>query len=275
MTMMTTFADGIPFPLLGMGVMKIADDAVPAAMLAAVSAGYRAFDTAPVYANEIGVGNGMRDCGLERADIAITTKLWNARQGYDETLRAFDDSLAALGLDYIDLYLIHWPVPKLGRYLDSWRALIRLQEEGRARAIGVSNFTVAHLDRIIGETGVVPAINQIELHPRWQQPELRAYHERHGIVTQAWSPLGRGSALDNPPVTEIAAAINRSPSQVILRWLTQLDIVVIPKASSAGHLRENIASFDFTLDDQAMATMAKLHAEDGRFGPHPDAFEMM
>lgn len=273
MKRMTALADGTPFPLIGMGVMHIPDDAVPAAMTFAVAAGYRAFDTAPVYGNEIGVGGGVRACGLNRADISITTKLWNGRQGYDEALRAFDDSLAALGLDYIDLYLIHWPVPRFDRYLDSWRALVRLRQEGRARAIGVSNFTVAHLDRIIGETGVIPAVNQIELHPSWQQPELRAYHAAHGIVTQAWSPLGRGRALDDPTVVGIAAALGRSPSQVVLRWLTQLDIVATPKASSATHLRENIESLDFTLDDAAMARMAELHSADGRFGPDPDTFE--
>jgi len=267
--------DGSAFPQMGMGVMLIPDDAVPAAMRTAADLGYRAFDTAPVYRNEPGVGNGIRACGVPREELFLTTKLWNGRQGYDEALKAFDESLAALALDYVDLYLVHWPVPRLDRYLESWKALVRLKEEGRARQIGVSNFLPHHLDRIIDETGVVPAMNQIELHPAWQQRELCAYHARHGIVTEAWSPLGRGGALGDPVIGGIAARHGRSPAQVILRWMTQQGISVIPKASSEGHLRENIESFGFDLDADDIVAIEALDSADGRFGPDPETFEMM
>jgi 2,5-diketo-D-gluconate reductase A len=265
--------DGRRFPLIGLGVMQIADGDVPKAMRVAVEMGYRAFDTAPVYGNEKGVGRGVRQCGLPREEVMVTTKLWNDQQGYDEALRAFDASIAATGLDYIDMYLIHWPVPGRGKYIDSWRALVRLKDEGRVRAIGVSNFMEPHLERIIDETGVVPAMNQVELHPKWQQRALRAVHRRHGIVTQAWSPLGRGSALADPQIEAIAAKLGCTPAQAILAWLTQSDIVVIPKASSESHMRQNIESFAVNLDAQAIAAMEELDRADGRFGPDPMVFE--
>jgi 2,5-diketo-D-gluconate reductase A len=267
------FSDGTAFPLLGMGVMMIPNEALPAAMRTAVALGYRAFDTAAIYGNEAGVGNGVRECGVPREELFITTKLWNDRQGYDEALRAFDESQAALGLDYVDVYLVHWPVPRRDRYVDSWRALIRLQAEGRVRSIGVSNFLPHHLDRIIDETGVTPVMNQIELHTRWRQPGLRAYHQQRGIVTQAWSPLGHGRGMDSPVVAEIAQRHGRSPAQVILRWLTQQGIVVIPKAASEGHLRENIASLQFDLDATEIVALDALDSPDGRFGSDPEVFE--
>jgi 2,5-diketo-D-gluconate reductase A len=215
----------------------------------------------------------VRDIGLDRSEMLITTKLWNSHHGFDETLRAFDESLKALALDYIDVYLIHWPVPARDLYVETWKALIRLKNEGRVKAIGVSNFKPAHLERLIEETGVAPVMNQIELHPGWQQTELRAYHERHGIMTEAWSPLGRGGALANPVVVDIARSLGRSAAQVILRWLTQHEIAVIPKASSEVHMRENLASFDFLLDEAAMMAMDNLDSAQGRFGPDPEVFD--
>jgi 2,5-diketo-D-gluconate reductase A len=269
----TQFSDGTPYPLMGLGVMQIPDGEVPAAMRTAAALGYRSFDTAPVYGNEVGVGKGVRDIGLDRSEMLITTKLWNSHHGFDETLRAFDASLQALALDYIDVYLIHWPVPARDLYVETWKALIRLKNEGRVKAIGVSNFKPAHLERLIEETGVAPVMNQIELHPGWQQTELRAYHERHGIMTEAWSPLGRGGALANPVVVDIARSLGRSAAQVILRWLTQHEIAVIPKASSEVHMRENLASFDFLLDEAAMMAMDNLDSAQGRFGPDPEVFD--
>jgi 2,5-diketo-D-gluconate reductase A len=269
----TQFSDGTPYPLMGLGVMQIPDGEVPAAMRTAAALGYRSFDTAPVYGNEVGVGKGVRDIGLDRSEMLITTKLWNSHHGFDETLRAFDESLKALALDYIDVYLIHWPVPARDLYVETWKALIRLKNEGRVKAIGVSNFKPAHLERLIEETGVAPVMNQIELHPGWQQTELRAYHERHGIMTEAWSPLGRGGALANPVVVDIARSLGRSAAQVILRWLTQHEIAVIPKASSEVHMRENLASFDFLLDEAAMMAMDNLDSAQGRFGPDPEVFD--
>ena len=265
---------GTAFPLIGLGVMQIPDADVPAAMRTAADIGYRGFDTAPVYGNEKGVGEGIRACGLARADIAVTTKLWNGRQGYDEALRAFDSSMERMGLDYLDLYLIHWPVPSRNLYVDSWKALVRLRDEGRVRAIGVSNFEPDHLERIIGETGVVPAINQVELHPAFQQRALRAVHDRLGIITQAWSPLGRGETLKDPRVTAIADRLGVSTARVVLAWLTRQNIAVIPKASSAAHMQDNLQCLDLTLDDAAVAALEALDDPNGRTGPDPNSFDV-
>jgi len=275
MTRTVLLNDGAPFPLIGLGVMEIADEQVPAVMRQAVTLGYRAFDTAPVYRNEKGVGRGIRECGLPREAVQVTTKLWNDRQGYDEALRAFDESLAALELDYVDAYLIHWPVPAKDRYADSWRALVRLQEEGRVKSIGVSNFLPDHLDRIIGETGVAPAMNQVELHPDWQQEALRSVHARHRIATVAWSPLGRGSALQDERIGRLAAQVGCTPAQLILAYLASKDIVVIPKASSARHLKDNIDSVAIALEPEVVAAMQALDRPDGRFGPDPMTFERL
>lgn len=267
--------DGRSMPLVGLGVMMIADDDTPRAMREAADLGYRLFDTAPVYRNEKGVGRGVKECGLQREDIFVTTKLWNERQGYDEALRAFDKSQTALGLDYLDLYLIHWPVPHKDLYVDSWKALIRLRDEGRVRSIGVSNFMAEHLARIIDETGVAPAVNQIEFHPAWQQREVHAFGDRHGVVTQAWSPLGRGVTLADPKVVDLAARLGCSPAQLILRWMTQLGIAVIPKASSAGHMRENLESLGLELDAAAVDALKAMNDPAGRIGPDPYTFETM
>lgn len=273
MTMTVKLNDGHVMPLLGLGVMQIADDDTPRAMRHAADLGYRLFDTAPVYGNEAGTGRGVRECGLPREDVFVTTKLWNTRQGYDEALRAFDESQAALGLDYVDLYLIHWPVPHRNLYLDSWNALIRLRDEGRVRSIGVSNFMVEHLDHIVAETGVAPAVNQIEYHPAWQQREAAERGRAHATVTQAWSPLGRGPILSDSRVVEAAARIGCTPAQLVLRWLTQSDIAAIPKASGEAHMRENLESLKLHLDASAIALMDGMHDTAGRIGPDPYVFE--
>jgi 2,5-diketo-D-gluconate reductase A len=203
----------------------------------------------------------------------VTTKLWNSDQGRDRTMRAFEQSLSRLHFDYVDLYLIHWPAPSLGRYVESWKAFTELQRDGRARSIGVSNFTIEHLERIIDETGVVPTVNQIELHPRLQQPELRRFHSEHEIVTEAWSPLARGRALSEPAIEEIADRHGRTPAQVILRWHVQLQNVVIPRSVNPSRIEENFRIFDFSLNDDEMQAVAGLE-ESARVGPDPRTFSM-
>lgn len=269
---MIVLNDGNRMPQLGVGVWKVPADDTARAVGAAIAAGYRSVDTAAIYGNEAGVGAAIADSGIPRADFFVTTKLWNSNHGHDAALRAFDDSMARLGLDQLDLYLIHWPVPGQDLFVDSWRALVRLREEGRVRSIGVSNFLAPHLERLIGETGVAPAVNQIELHPRFQQAELRAFHARHGIATESWSPLGRGTAFADPVVAGIAAKHGRTAAQVIIRWHLDLGLIVIPKSVTPAHIRENIAVFDFTLDDADRAAMARLDRADGRTGPDPLTF---
>jgi 2,5-diketo-D-gluconate reductase A len=235
----------------------------------AIHAGYRHVDTASIYGNEVGVGEGIRSSGIARPDIYVTTKLWNESQGYDATLKAFDESLERLGLDYIDLYLIHWPSPSRGLYVDTWKAFIRLQEEGRARSIGVSNFEADHLDRIIGETGVVPALNQIELHPRFQQRKLRELHSERGIATQSWSPLGQGTLLEDPTIQSIASRHGRTPAQIIIRWHIDSGLIVIPKSANPNRIRENFDVFSFNLTDDDLGDIAKLDSRAARIGPDP------
>jgi 2,5-diketo-D-gluconate reductase A len=271
----TDLNDGRSMPLIGLGVMKIPNETVPQAMRQAVELGYRLFDTAPVYRNEGGVGRGVKACGLPRDEVFVTTKLWNTRQGFDETLRAFDESIATLGLDYVDLYLIHWPVPARGLYVESWKALIRLRNEGRVRSIGVSNFMQAHLQRIIDETGVAPAVNQIEFHPAWQQHAVVAAGNRLKVITQAWSPLCRGATLSDPRIIAAATKIGCSSAQLVLRWMTQTGIAVIPKASSKGHMQENFDSLDLKLDAETAAILEAMDDPSGRIGPDPNVFETM
>jgi 2,5-diketo-D-gluconate reductase A len=262
--------DGHHIPQLGLGTWQTPDADAAASVSAALIGGYRLLDTAAIYENETGVGQGLRDARLPREQIFLTTKLWNSRQGYDETLRAFDESLARLKLDYVDLYLIHWPAPRQNLYVESWKALIRLREEGRVRSIGVSNFHAAHLERIITETGVVPAVNQIELHPDFQQRELQTLHARHGILTQSWSPLGQGTLLNHDIVREIAARHGKSPAQILIRWHLDNGLLVIPKSAHAERIRENFAVFDFTLNADDLAQFAALDAPANRIGPHPE-----
>lgn len=264
--------NGVKIPQLGFGVFQVPDDETATAVGHALDAGYRSIDTAAAYGNEKGVGDAIAASGLPREELFVTTKLWNDDQGYDATLAAFEASLSKLGLDQIDLYLIHWPTPARDRYLDTWRALERLLAEERVRAIGVSNFQPAHLRRLMDESGIVPAVNQIELHPRFPQRELRAVHAEHGIATEAWSPLAQGGALlADPVITGLAERYGRTPAQIVLRWHLQLGNIVIPKSVTPQRIRENIDVFGFTLDEADVAAVSAL--DDGtRIGPDPDTF---
>ena len=266
---LVTLNDGRPIPQLGLGVWRTPQNVVDSAVRSALLAGYRHVDTAAIYENEAGVGEGLRTSGVPRAEVFVTTKLWNAAQGFDTTLQAFDQSLHRLGLDYVDLYLIHWPAPSKGRYVDTWRALVRLKQEGRARSIGVSNFEAEHLERIIGETAVVPALNQIELHPRFQQHKLRDFARNLGIATQAWSPLGQGNLLTDPTINAVAAKHGRTPAQVIIRWHLDNGLIVIPKSVTPSRIVENFDVFGFALDADDLVAIGKLDARDGRIGPDP------
>lgn len=259
-----TLNDGAVMPQFGLGVWQTPDDEAPEVVRTAIDAGYRLVDTAAIYGNEHGVGEGLK--GAE--GVYLTTKLWNDRHGLDPALRAFAESEKRLGRR-IDLYLIHWPRPDLGRYVDAWKALVRLKQEGKVGSIGVSNFNADHLERIIGETGVVPAVNQIELHPRFQQRALREAHARHGVVTESWSPLGRGQLLDDPTIGAIAKKHGKTAAQVVIRWHLDNGLVVIPKSANPGRIRENIAVFDFRLDEEDLNAMAGLDRADGRTGPDP------
>ncbi|MFE2111644.1 aldo/keto reductase [Kitasatospora sp. NPDC059463] len=263
--------NGVEIPQLGFGVFQVPDDQTTAAVTAALEAGYRSIDTAAIYGNESGVGRALAASGLPREELFVTTKLWNADQGYDATLRAFDASLAKLGLEQIDLYLIHWPTPARDLYADSWRAVERLAAEGRIRAAGVSNFQPAHLQRLLDDSELVPAVNQVELHPGLQQSELRAFHAAHGIATEAWSPLAQGAVLDDPAITAIAARTGKSAAQVVLRWHLQLGNIVIPKSVTPARIRQNLDVFDFRLTDEDMAAIAATD-RGLRTGPHPDQF---
>ena len=262
-----TLNDGHDMPQIGQGVFLVPPEEAERLVGTGIAGGYRAVDTAAYYGNEEGVGRAVR---ASDETIFVTTKLWNEAHGRDAARRAFDASFATLGLDWIDLYLIHWPVPSQDLFVETWEALVGLRGEGRVRSIGVSNFTIPQLERIIEATGVAPAVNQIELHPSFPQDELVEFHHANGIATTSWSPLGRGAALEDPKVAEIAAKHGRTPAQVILRWHLERGLIVIPKASSEARLRENLAIADFALDVDDMAGFATLARPDGRIGPDPD-----
>ncbi|MEV7467093.1 aldo/keto reductase [Streptomyces kronopolitis] len=269
-----TLNNGIAMPQLGYGVWQIEDDQAFTAVGQALDAGYRSIDTAAIYGNEEGTGKALAASGLPREELFVTTKLWNGDQGYDATLQAFETSLTKLGLEYVDLYLIHWPLPSRDTYVDTYKALEKIQADGRARAIGVSNFLPGHLERLLGETSVVPAVNQVELHPQFQQAESRAFHARHGIATEAWSPLGQGKGLlEHAALAELAAKHGKTPAQVVLRWHLQLGNVVIPKSVTPSRIAENIDVFDFSLDDADLATLAALDSGN-RLGPDPATFDV-
>ena len=262
--------DGHDIPQLGLGVYKVAEHAAAETVRVALEAGYRHVDAAALYRNEAEVGEGIRRAGIPREELFVTTKVWNDRHGFDETLRAFDESLGKLGVDRVDLYLIHWPAPQQNRYVETWHALERIATEGRATSIGVSNFEPHHLDRLLAESGVTPAVNQVELHPWLPQHELRAYDAAHGILTEAWSPLARGRVLGNPVLDRLAAKHGRTPAQVVLRWHLELGNVVIPKSVTPERIRENLDVFGFSLDAEDMAEIAALESGE-RTGLHPDA----
>lgn len=265
--------DGNVIPQLGFGVFQVPADDVTSVVTKALEVGYRSIDTAAVYGNEEGTGRAIREFGLPRDEIYVTTKVWNSEQGFDSTLRAFDASMSRLGLDYLDLYLIHWPVPKADRYVDTFRALQALKTQGRVKSIGVSNFNPAHLERIIGETGEIPAVNQIELHPRLAQRELREFHAGHAIATEAWSPLGQGTLLDDQTITSVAAAVGRTPAQVIIRWHLQLGNIVIPKSVTPSRIAENFDVFGFELTRDQMDAINALD-NGSRIGGDPETLTM-
>lgn len=263
--------DGRAIPQIGFGVWQVPDDQVTAATLEAFAAGYRHVDTAAVYENERGVGEAIARSGLAREEIFLTTKVWNTDHGYDQTLRAFDKSVALLGVSEVDLYLVHWPAPATGDYLQTWRAVMQLHAEGRARSIGVSNFHEQHLAHIIAETGVVPVVDQIELHPWLPQTPLRALTAELGILVEAWSPLASGELISNPVIAAIAAEYAKSTAQIMIRWHLQLGNVVLPKSVTPARIRDNIEVFDFVLTPEHMAAISAL--ENGhRTGPNPDGF---
>jgi len=269
-----TFYDGRSAPQLGLGVWQVQNDEAATVVETALKSGYRSIDTAAIYGNEDGVGRGVSASGVARDDLFIATKLWNDRHGHDSAKEAFQESLDRLGLDYVDLYLIHWPAPRQNKFVDAWESLIQLRDEGRAKSIGVCNFNVPHLQTLLDQTGVLPVVNQIELHPGFQQSELREYHAEHDIVTEAWSPLGRGSMLGHPALAPIAEKHGRSVAQIILRWHIQLGNMVIPKSITPSRIQENIRVFDFSLDEADMAAIAKLDDPAGRTGPDPEVFHL-
>lgn len=266
--------NGLQIPQLGFGVFLVPPEETKQAVTEALEAGYRLIDTAQGYRNEEGVGAALAESDVPRDELFITTKLTNSEQGYDTTLAAFDGSMDKLGIDVLDLFLIHWPLPMFDQYVETWRAFEKLLADGRVRSIGVSNFEIPHLQRLLAETDVTPAVNQIELHPEFPQEDLREFHQQHGILTESWGPLGQGKGLlENPQIVEVAQRKGRTPAQVVLRWHVQLGCVVIPKSVNPDRIRENINIFDFELDDADMAEISKVRTGE-RLGGDPNVFAM-
>jgi len=271
-----TLNDGVQIPQLGFGVFQVPPAETEEAVTRALEVGYRHIDTAEMYQNEAGVGRAVAASGLARDDVFVTSKLNNGFHRPDDARRAFDGTLAALGMDHVDLFLVHWPLPTLygGDFVSTWRTLEEFAADGRARSIGVSNFQPAHLDRLAAETGTVPSVNQVEAHPYFTNDEVRAYGGEHGIVTEAWSPIAQGAVLDDETIVKIAERLGRTPAQVTLRWHLQRGDVVFPKSTSPERMAENFALFDFELDEEAMQQITALdRGEDGRTGPNPDEFD--
>ncbi len=266
-----TLHDGVEIPQLGFGVFQIPPEETQAAVEEALAVGYRHVDTAAAYRNEAGVGAAIAASGVDREHVFVTTKLWNSQQGYDSTLAGFEKSLERLGTEYVDLYLIHWPRPERDLFVDTWRAFERIREEGGVRSIGVSNFRVEDLERLGKDAEQLPTVNQIELHPRFQQAELRAWNADQGIATEAWSPLAQGDLLKDGTVETIAAHHDRTPAQAILRWHIQIGNVVIPKSATPERIHENFEIFDFELSEDDMATLERLDTGE-RIGPDPGTF---
>ena len=269
-----TLNNGVTIPQLGFGVFQIPPDATRKATLAALEVGYRHVDTAQMYGNEAGVGQAVRDSGLDRGDVFVTSKLDNSSHAYDDALAAFDRSLAELEFDYLDLFLVHWPMPAVGDFVETWRAMEEIYRSGRSKAIGVSNFQPNHLDRLRAETDVLPAVNQVEVHPYFTQTDVRSYGVEHGIVTEAWSPIAQGKVLDDPTIGRIAKRYGKTPAQVTLRWHIQRGDVVFPKSATRSRVEENFAIFDFELGDDDVTDISLLD-RDERIGPHPDKFNPM
>ena len=270
-----TLNDGNEIPQLGFGVFQIPPPDTAESVRTALEVGYRHIDTAEMYRNEAGVGEAIRAADLSRDEVFVTSKLSNACHHPDDARQAFEHTLTALGFDYVDLFLIHWPLPTLydGDYVSTWKVMEEFKAQGRARSIGVSNFQVAHLERLAAETDVTPAVNQIELHPYLLNDELRRYGEEHGILTEAWSPIAQGGVLEDPVITEIAARVERTAAQVVLRWHLQRGSIVFPKSTTPSRIEENFALFDFELQDADIDAIDALdRGEDGRTGPNPDVF---
>ncbi|MEV4199521.1 aldo/keto reductase [Micromonospora globbae] len=268
--------DGNTIPQLGFGVFQIAPKDTARAVGKALEVGYRHIDTAEMYGNEAEVGEAIRASGIDRGEVFVTSKLSNAAHRPDDARRAFDATLAALGMDYIDLFLIHWPLPTLydGDFVSTWKVLEEFQRDGRARSIGVSNFQVPHLERLAAEAEIVPAVNQIEVHPYFGNEEVREYGRKHNILTEAWSPIAQGNVLGDPTVTDIAEQTGRTPAQVVLRWHVQRGDIIFPKSTTPSRIEENFQIFDFELDDAAMERITSLdRGEAGRQGAHPDTFD--
>jgi 2,5-diketo-D-gluconate reductase A len=263
--------DASHIPQIGFGVFQVPPEDTAEVVARALSIGYRHIDTAAAYENEAGVGDAVRASGLDRDEVFVTTKCFNDDHGYEQASRALRASLDRLEMDFVDLYLIHWPVPSRDRYIETWRAFIDAREEGLVRSIGVSNFQRTHLERLIEETGVTPSVNQVELHPRLQQRELRRVHADLGIATEAWSPLAQGDVLDEPTIRTIAEDHDRTPGQVVIRWHIQLGNIVIPKSVTPERIEQNFRVFDFELGRDEMAAIEALDADE-RTGPHPDTF---
>jgi 2,5-diketo-D-gluconate reductase A len=268
--------DGNTIPQLGFGVFQIPPDETADAVKAALGVGYRHIDTAEMYQNEKGVGQGIRDSDVDRADVYVTSKLNNGLHEPDDARRAFDQTLAALGSDYVDLFLIHWPLPTLydGDFVSTWRTLEEFKKDGRARSIGVSNFQIAHLERLAEETDTVPAVNQIEVHPYFGNEEVRGFDGRHGIATEAWSPIAQGKVLGDPVIKRIAESVGRTPAQVVLRWHLQRGDIIFPKSVTLQRVKENFELFDFELNSVDVNAINELdQGEAGRTGPNPDKFD--
>ena len=261
--------DGTSIPQLGLGVWQV-DQAITAEVVGwAIESGYRSIDTAEGYRNEEGVGRAIRSAGVPRSELYITSKLRNGAHRRDAALRAFDDTMEKLGIEQIDLFLIHWPVPGQDKYVEAWKALIELKQAGRIKSIGVSNFNQDHLERIIGETGVIPVVNQIELHPRFQQHDKREFHAKHDIRIESWSPLGSGQLLDDPTIGTIARKHRKTAAQTIIRWHLQQGLIVIPKSVNTDRIAANFDVFDFELDAEDLKAIGGLDSPDGRTGPNP------
>lgn len=269
--MKLTLNNGNSISQLGLGVYKVAQSAAVNLMREAIDVGYRRIDTATLYANEAEVGQGIRESGIDRSEVFVTTKIWNDRQGYNETLKAIDESMSRLDLGYIDMLLIHWPCPAQDLYLETWKAFEKVLADGKVRNLGVSNFQPTHLERLIANSEIKPTINQVELHPFFQQAAVRAANTKNQVLTEAWSPLARAGKNDNPKLVAIAEALNKSVSQVIIRWHLQLGNLVIPKTTHRDRLEENFNVFDFSLTNEQIAEIANLEAG-LRMGPNPDEF---